>query len=425
MSDRFVVHCSTCGYLDDEILFQTVASEEARTHRARTSRPGQPAHNVIAMRYDVWMRGERDLQALQSAALTAARPALVVAAQVGPYGNFQSLYKTLGLRLTPILPPCASCRANPPLAYRCTACRGGKKPMLARWQEGGALVEGANVGIVCGEGFASADTDHPKVTEALLQREVAKIGNETITTISCRGYHVGMRADGLPSSKPRLCGACLRHEDLHPILGCKRAVEVFTFDMKGEGGYVVAPPSIHATGFQYRFLAGDALANRRLARIDDLLPDHLVELLYHPLGKTLTGNTNTNSNTAAGRGAEPAGADPTQKAVPPPLPDVSPEEWARVEAWAAEQHGLFRDHWLILTGRATTLNRSKSDWVLALGLSQARFDQDLIRRVLLNLPGSKAHALWFAEGPERADAYTRLTIGKAWNIKQESRRATA
>jgi hypothetical protein len=117
----------------------------------------------------------------------------------------------------------------------------------------------------------------------------------------------------------------------------------------------------------------------------------------------------------AGEADAAAGTAPT----PPPAepPGVSEAEWTRVGAWAKQQHGRFRDHWMILTGKATSLDRSQSDWVLALGLSQVRFQPELIQRALLNMPGSKARALWFREGTERAHAYTRHTIASAWQVK--------
>jgi hypothetical protein len=61
--------------------------------------------------------------------------------------------------------------------------------------------------------------------------------------------------------------------------------------------------------------------------------------------------------------------------------------------------------------------RASTRAIPALGLSQVRFEPEFIERVFLNMPGSKAHALWFREGPERAIAYTSHTIASAWQIK--------
>ena len=90
----------------------------------------------------------------------------------------------------------------------------------------------ANVGIATGE-LVVIDVDHPDGRRALerLQREHERLP-ETLRARSARGEHVYFAAAGraMPSSVGRI-GAGL--------------------DVRGTGGYVVAPPSRHASGQIY------------------------------------------------------------------------------------------------------------------------------------------------------------------------------
>ena len=113
----------------------------------------------------------------------------------------------------------------------------------------------ANVGLVMGSvsGLVALDLDGPHAMELIQQAKVHL--PETATVQTSRGYHAIFRHPGYAiSNRVKL------------LSGGDSGV-----DVRGDGGYVVAPPSFHGSGFQYRWV----IPAERLAP----LPDGVAALL--------------------------------------------------------------------------------------------------------------------------------------------------
>jgi hypothetical protein len=95
----------------------------------------------------------------------------------------------------------------------------------------------ANIGLACGHGFDVLDVDGPAGAQAI--RELAT-------------------AHGLQSSGPLVhTGGAGWHYYLAPTgLGNVRPTGLEHVDWRGHGGYVVAPPSRHASGHPYQWVEG-------------------------------------------------------------------------------------------------------------------------------------------------------------------------
>ncbi len=113
----------------------------------------------------------------------------------------------------------------------------GKKPLLRGWQSSATsdpdVVEAiwasrpeANIGVACGGGLIVVDTDTPAGEEAVRELCVAK----TATVTTGRGRHFYLR------------GESRNRTDLLPGV-----------DVRGAGGYVVGPGSLHTSGTEYRW----------------------------------------------------------------------------------------------------------------------------------------------------------------------------
>lgn len=109
----------------------------------------------------------------------------------------------------------------------------------------------ANVGVRCGDGLVILDVDGDDGADSLheLERKHGELP-ETVRSLSGRGAHVWLRVScRIPPSVGRL-GTGL--------------------DVRGDGSYFIAPPSLHPSGRRYEFDCGDR------ARIADA-PSWLVE----------------------------------------------------------------------------------------------------------------------------------------------------
>jgi len=95
----------------------------------------------------------------------------------------------------------------------------------------------ANIGLACGHLFDVLDVDGPAGTQAI---------------------RILAATHGLASSGPLVrTGGGGWHYYLAPTgLGNVRPVDLAQVDWRGRGGYVVAPPSRHASGYPYRWVAG-------------------------------------------------------------------------------------------------------------------------------------------------------------------------
>lgn len=143
-----------------------------------------------------------------------------------------------------------------------------KRPLLPTWepfqkrsaseaqvQSWFAQWPNANVGLIMGEvsGLVALDLDGPHAVDLLRQAKVFL--PETATVQTSRGFHALFRHPGY------------RIENRVKLLGSADS----GVDVRGDGGYIVAPPSIHGSGAVYRWvIPASALAP---------LPDGVAALL--------------------------------------------------------------------------------------------------------------------------------------------------
>jgi len=95
----------------------------------------------------------------------------------------------------------------------------------------------ANIGLACGHAFDVLDVDGPAGERAIRQLATANglVSSGPLVRTGGGGWHFYLATTGLGNVHPR----GLEH-----------------VDWRGRGGYVVAPPSCHASGHAYQWLAG-------------------------------------------------------------------------------------------------------------------------------------------------------------------------
>jgi len=104
---------------------------------------------------------------------------------------------------------------------------------LHKWFDAGDK----NIAIICGKvsgNLVVVDFDEPSVLDFLINGGITKFIEITLVVKTGKGYHVYFMV-------PENFLQNLRLENLK-------------IDIKGEGGYVIAPPSIHKSGVRYEFL---------------------------------------------------------------------------------------------------------------------------------------------------------------------------
>jgi len=159
-------------------------------------------------------------------------------------------YASLGLRVIPLRP-----RDKAPVLSDWPAKATTDSDTIAKWWQQNPE---ANVGLVCGEQIVVLDVDGPP-------------GWESLTG-------VGLKPEQLPVTWIAQTGRdggqhlYFRHSyDSHR----SRVRLLVGVDIKGDGGYVVAPPSVHPNGNHYQWQAGRAPWDVNLAE----LPESLLQLL--------------------------------------------------------------------------------------------------------------------------------------------------
>lgn len=93
---------------------------------------------------------------------------------------------------------------------------------------------------------------------------------------SLEAYHEAKRK-GLPET-PTVKTSKGRHLYLkYPdgISNLQNRVDISGFDIRGDGGYVVAPPSVHPSGFRYEWVEGKSLNDLPLAELPEWLTREL------------------------------------------------------------------------------------------------------------------------------------------------------
>ncbi|HUZ44826.1 MAG TPA: bifunctional DNA primase/polymerase [Acidimicrobiales bacterium] len=152
--------------------------------------------------------------------------------------------------------------------------------LLRRWW---AAAPDANVGIRTGGALDVLDIDGPEAVGVLVARGLLEVGGVVVST--GRGWHVYFAGGALPTRAGVLPG----------------------IDVRGRGGYVVAPPSVHPSGSRYAFL--DTASGELAEALADSLalvapPEWLVELcaprpVTEPAERTITREVTTRYAWAA------------------------------------------------------------------------------------------------------------------------------
>jgi len=130
------------------------------------------------------------------------------------------------------------------------------------------LAQGGNYGVLTGNGLLVVDTDSPE------GEEIAKQLPETFTVKTAKGFHRYYQVDGSYKSST----------------GVKEGI-----DIRAEGGYVVAPNSIHDTGIKYEISNDMSIIN--------ISSDILYDVLCITITTTTT-ITNTTSNKNSHKNSE-------------------------------------------------------------------------------------------------------------------------
>jgi len=157
--------------------------------------------------------------------------------------GYIELYKRLGFNIIPL-----KARSKEPLIkWSEFETRKATEEELKQWFS----KEDVNIGIVCG--FVSGnlivlDLESLEAFKRFFEKTPEELAVSTLVVKTARGYHLYVKTD-------------------KPISSFK--IPELQLDVKGEGGYVVAPPSIHPTGVKYEFL-GNPWKLDHIQKVDDL-----------------------------------------------------------------------------------------------------------------------------------------------------------
>lgn len=246
------------------------------------------------------------------------------------HAAWREFYARLGFAAIPLRP-----RDKRPLR------KGWREPSPEHWR--GAPPD-ANIGILTGTpsgGLVVLDFDTRDGPEAILGLTPAQLSVVTMVVETSRGWHVYARDAGRATSTP-LAG----------------------LDVRGEGGMVVAPPSVHPSGSIYRTI-GEARSTVPLTAIATGILD----------------------------------------AAHPDAPEL-----ADVEDWIAVQAPKLRAAWEKLRAPpSASFDASKADFAVARCLWEAGYSADQVADVLCRLPGSRA--------AERGREYAVRTATRAGAVR--------
>lgn len=232
-----------------------------------------------------------------------------------------------------------------------------KRPLRKGWREGlaehwNSAPEDANIGLLTGApsgGLMVLDFDTVEGPVEILGMTPEQLAVVTMVVRTKRGWHVYAREAGRASSTPRL-----------------------GLDIRGEGGMVVAPPSVHPDGATYRFVSATS---------------NVIDLAALPF-------TERNETEAT--------------------VDV---DLASAAEWISLQAPKLQEHWRVLTQPPSrSFDASRSDFAVARCLWEGGRSVDEVAAILMRLPGSRAQ--------ERGEAYARQTAARAAAVP-DRRRARA
>lgn len=170
-------------------------------------------------------------------------------------------------------PKCRNIGKHPDM-YRGLLDASNETSLVTRWLDAGYW-EGRNIGLVTG-----ISTGGPTV----LDIDVKSGGIESLA-------HLEAQHGPLPRTPTAATGGGGRHHYFRTNNNVPNSAgRVATgIDVRGDGGYVVAPPSIHRSGVRYSWLPGLALGEVELAEI----PTWLHALMIKEAGSAKTGKLPT------------------------------------------------------------------------------------------------------------------------------------
>ena len=185
-------------------------------------------------------------------------------------------YRAKGFSVIPLRP-----RDKTPLVkwtqYQC------RKPLdeeVSKWFRSGQN----NIAIVMGSisGICVLDFDSFEAYWQMKKRGLP----EAPTVKTARGYHLYFKYS----------------EGIRNVQNCKRLLK---FDVRGDGGYIVAPPSIHPSGCQYRWVKGKSLEDLPLQEVPGWIRKELERPSSHssqaPLRELYEGATEGERNSSLAR----------------------------------------------------------------------------------------------------------------------------
>jgi len=156
---------------------------------------------------------------------------------------FIDLYKRLGFSIIPLKHKAK----EPVIKWSEFESRKATEEELKQWFS----KEDANVGIVCGSvsgNLAVLDFESREAFIQFFEKTPEEMADSTLVVKTARGYHLYLKTD-------------------KPISSFK--IPELQLDVKAEGSYVVAPPSIHPSGSRYEFI-GDPWKLEHILSVDDL-----------------------------------------------------------------------------------------------------------------------------------------------------------
>lgn len=240
--------------------------------------------------------------------------------------------------------------ATVPLAPR------GKRPLRRGWLTRGDeqwenAPRDANIGILTGSrsgDLVVLDFDTSDGPERVLGMTPQQLAVVTIVVRTSRGWHVYARG---------------RVESGTPVEG---------LDVRAEGGMVVAPPSVHASGHEYAFVG----ASRELVPLDAIA---------------------------------------RQLSDPKPTAPGGDARLEAAQAWVDLQAPKLREAWRRLREPpSASFDASRADFAVARCLWEGGWSQEDAVAVLMTLPGSRAR--------ERGEGYAALTVARAFAARGHRRR---
>lgn len=136
---------------------------------------------------------------------------------------------------------------------------------LSKWFGAGER----NVGLPMGRGRLAVDLDGAEAEEQLAAAGV-ELPVDAPRSITAHGAHVILAVDEPIPNSVELLAATEKRPDGKPV---------WQVDIRGDGGYIVAPPSVHETGHVYRW-------ERRLDRAVPAAPGALLALIHQKASRT-------------------------------------------------------------------------------------------------------------------------------------------